>query len=247
MPVNSVLRLISARLVARTARPVFSGSFTHYPSAKAAGRASIGVCPAAPSVKAPPDLTDPDPTAPTDEDLLARVAARDRAAFAALFDRYAGKVKGFLIRSGFPASEADEAAQEVMLSVWRRADSYDPARAGGATWIYAIARNRRVDMLRRRRPEPDPEDPLFAPEPEPQPEATAAAQDRDRAVRAALAALAEDQREALRLAFYDGLSHAEIAAILDAPLGTVKSRIRLAMGRLRAALGYAFAEELLDD
>ena len=194
-----------------------------------------------------PEPAAPDPAGLSDEALLARIAARDRAAFAAVFDRYAGRVKGFLIRSGFPAAEADEAAQEVMLSVWRRADSFDPARAAGATWIYAIARNRRVDMLRRRRPEPDAADPMLSPEPEPTPDASAAAGDRDRAVRAALAGLSEDQREALRLAFYDGLSHAEIAAILDAPLGTVKSRIRLAMTRLREALGDGFAQELIDD
>lgn len=182
---------------------------------------------------------------PSDEALLAGVAARDRAAFAELFQRYAGKVKGFLIRSGFPASEADEAAQEVMLAVWRKAESFDPARAAGATWIYAIARNRRIDMLRRRRPQPDPDDPLFAPDPEPDSYVAAAARDRDRAVRAALATLSREQIEVVRLAFYDGLSHGEIAAILDAPLGTVKSRIRLAMARLKGALGDGFAEELL--
>lgn len=194
-----------------------------------------------------PEPAAPDPAGLSDEALLARIAARDRAAFAALFDRYAGRVKGFLIRSGFRAAEADEAAQEVMLSVWRKAESFDAAKAGGATWIYAIARNRRVDMLRRRRPEPDPDDPFFTPDPEPAPHDAAARAARDAAVRAALAELTPEQREVTRLAFYDGLSHAEIAAILDAPLGTVKSRIRLAMARLRAALGEAFQEELRDD
>ena len=193
-------------------------------------------------------MTDPPAPDPEDDEaLILRVAAKDRAAFRSLFDRHAGRVKGFLIRSGFPPGEADEAAQEVMLSVWRRADSFDPSRAGAATWIYAIARNRRVDMLRRRRAAPDPEDPLFAPEPEPEPGAVAARRARDAAVRAAIAGLADEQREAVRLAFFDGLSHAEIAAMLDAPLGTVKSRIRLAMARLKTALGDSFAEELLDD
>jgi RNA polymerase sigma-70 factor (ECF subfamily) len=181
-----------------------------------------------------------------DADLIGRVARGDRAAFAALFRRWAGKVKGFLIRSGIGAAEADEAAQEVMLAIWRRADSFDPARAGAATWIYAIARNRRVDLLRRRRPEPDPDDPLFVPDPEPPADAAAARADRDARVRDAMAGLGPDQAQALRLAFYDGLSHAEIAAMLDLPLGTVKSRLRLAMGKVRAALGDAFAEELLD-
>lgn len=184
----------------------------------------------------------------TDEALLARVAARDRAAFATLFQRHAGRVKAFLLRSGgVSAAEADEAAQEVMLSVWRGAPGYDPHRAGGATWIYGIARNRRVDMARRRRPAPDPNDPHFSPDPEPGAETRAAAADRDRAVRAALAELPPDQLEVVRLAFYDGLSHAEAAAALNQPLGTVKSRLRLAMARIRGALGPDFAEELFDD
>jgi RNA polymerase sigma-70 factor (ECF subfamily) len=123
-----------------------------------------------------------------------------------------------------------------MLSVWRNATGYDPARASAATWIYAIARNRRIDMLRRRRPEPDPHDPMFQPDADPTPDAAAAVAARDRALRAALADLGPDQMQVVRLAFYDGLSHAEIAAILDAPLGTVKSRIRLAFGRLRRIL-----------
>ncbi len=183
---------------------------------------------------------------PDDAALLAAVARQDRDAFAALFRRWAGRIKAYLIRSGVPGTEADEAAQEVMLSVWRRADSFDPARAGPATWIFAIARNRRVDMLRRRRPEPDPDDPLFAPDPAPPADAAAARAGRDALVRAALAELPPDQAQVVRLAFYDGLSHAEIAAMIDAPLGTVKSRLRLAMGRLRGALGEDFAEELLD-
>jgi RNA polymerase sigma-70 factor (ECF subfamily) len=182
-----------------------------------------------------------------DAALIARIARADREAFAALFRRWAGRVKAFLIRSGISHAEADEAAQEVMLSVWRRADSFDPARAGPATWIYAIARNRRVDMLRRRRPEPDPDDPLFAPDPAPPADAAAAREGRDAQVRAALDGLPADQALVVRLAFYDGLSHAEVAAMIDAPLGTVKSRLRLAMGKIRAALGDGFAEELLDD
>jgi RNA polymerase sigma-70 factor (ECF subfamily) len=193
-----------------------------------------------------PNGADPDRAAASDEALLAQVAAGDRAAFATLFGRYAGKVRAFLVRSGFRGGEADEAAQEVMLAVWRRAGTFDPARAGAATWIFAIARNRRIDMLRRRRPEPDPEDPLFHPDPEPPGEEAAAMRDRDRAVQAALGDLSPEQREVVRLAFYDGLTHAEIAAMLDAPLGTVKSRLRLAMGRIRGALGPDFAEELRD-
>lgn len=195
------------------------------------------------------DLPDSDNStaAPGDEALMALVAQGDRAAFAALFQRHAGRVKGFLVRSGFSVSEADEAVQEVMLSVWRRAASFDPARAGALTWIYAIARNRRIDMLRRRRPEPDPDDPLFQPDPDPGAAAQTMAADRDAAVRAAMAQLSEDQRDAVRLAFYEGLTHAQIAAFRDLPLGTVKSRLRLAMERLKGALGEDFAAELRDD
>lgn len=194
-----------------------------------------------------PALNGPDDAGPSDESLLGRVAGGDRTAFALLFQRHAGRIKGFMVRGGFAPAEADEAVQEVMLSVWRRAASFDPARAGAMTWLYAIARNRRVDMLRRRRPEPDPLDPLFCPDPDGGGAAEAMARDRDTAVRAALSGLGAEQAAVVRLAFYDGLSHAQIAAMTDLPLGTVKSRLRLAMERLRAALGEDFVMELRDD
>lgn len=197
-------------------------------------------------------MAEPDPSdlaAFEDDVLMRRVAeARDRDAFVALFNRYAGRVKGFLIRGGAAHDQADEAAQDVMVSVWRRAVQYDPAKASVATWIYAIARNRRIDLIRRQaRPAPDPEDPLFQPDPEPDPAATAAVAARDARVRAVLAELSDDQREVVRLAFFAGLTQTEIAAEVKAPLGTVKSRLRLAFVRLRAALGEDFAEELNDD
>lgn len=193
------------------------------------------------------DLSAPRPEALTDDAaLLLRIAERDRNAFCALFDRYAGKIKAFLIRGGLGAAEADEAAQEVMLAIWRRADSFDPARASAATWIYAIARNRRVDLLRRRRPEPDPEEPMLQAEPAPDGESLARGAARDTRVRQALLDLPSDQAEAVRLAFYDGLTHGEVAERLGLPLGTVKGRLRLALGRLRRALGDGFQEELED-
>ncbi|MGM0583981.1 MAG: sigma-70 family RNA polymerase sigma factor [Pseudomonadota bacterium] len=184
-----------------------------------------------------------------DADLLRRVAdARDREAFAALFGRYAKRVKAFLIKGGASPDQADEAAQDVMVSVWRRAEQYDPAKAAVSTWIYAIARNRRIDMIRRQaRPEPDPEDPLFRPDPPRDLVVEVAAAGRDARVRAALDSLSEDQREVVRLTFFSGLTQTEIAERVGAPLGTVKSRLRLAFSRLRAALGEAFSEELFDD
>lgn len=183
----------------------------------------------------------------SDASLVARVAERDRCAFEALFARYAGRIKAFLMRSGAAAHDADELAQEVMVAVWRAAASYDPVKAAPSTWIFAIARNRRIDMIRRaRRPEPDPEDPLFQPDPAPDGLAALDMVERERMVRAVLADLPEEQRAVLVAAFYDGLTHAEIAARTGLPLGTVKSRIRLAFGHLRGALGDDLVEAFDD-
>lgn len=185
----------------------------------------------------------------SDDALLVRIAShQDRAAFAALFGRYAGRVKAFLIKSGSTPEVAEDVAQDVMVTVWRKAASFDAAKAGAATWIYTIARNRRIDLIRRqKRPEPDPEDPAFRPEPEASPEAQLAASHRDGHVRAALAGLSAEQYEVVQLAFFSGLSHGEIAERLETPLGTVKSRLRLAFARLRDNLGDGFAEELAGD
>lgn len=186
---------------------------------------------------------------PGDEELIARIAERQcRDAFAELFRRYAGRVKAFLIRAGSAHDEAEEGAQEVMVALWRRAGQYDPAKAGASTWIYTIARNKRIDMLRRqRRPEPDPADPLFAPEPEESAETGYSGRERDGRVRAALGALSEDQRAVVRLAFFGGLSQSEIAERLETPLGTVKSRLRLSFRRLRDTLGDEFLYELREE
>lgn len=180
--------------------------------------------------------------------LMAAIAGQDRAAFAELFGRYAVRVKAFVLRGGATDADADEVAQEVMVTVWRKAQLFDPAKAAVSTWIFAVARNRRIDMIRRRaRPEPDPEDPLFQPDPEPGGAEALNAQQISVRMRAALAELPEDQRQALHAAFFDGLSHSEIADRFDLPLGTVKSRIRLAFRALRAALGEDFSEAYLDD
>lgn len=197
----------------------------------------------------PPQRPRPDPVAAArDVSLMLRIAHdQDREAFADLFERYARKVKAFLIAGGAPHDQADEVAQEVMVSVWRRAGRYDPEKAAVSTWIYAIARNRRIDMIRREsRPASDPEDPLFQPDPEPDPASNVAGSARDSLVRDALCGLPGDQREAVRLAFYQGLTQSEIAEKLDIPLGTVKSRLRLAFRRLRTTLGDDFSEELLE-
>ena len=182
-------------------------------------------------------------TAPSDAELIAAVAARDRAAFVTLFERYAGRIKAFAMRGGTGAADADEIAQDVMVSVWRNAASFDPARAGPSTWIFAIARNRRIDQFRRAgRPAPDPADPLFQPDPAPDGFAALSGAEREARLRSALAGLAPEQRRVLEAAFYEGLSHGEIARTEGLPLGTVKSRIRLAFRHLHAILGEDLAE-----
>jgi RNA polymerase sigma-70 factor (ECF subfamily) len=184
-----------------------------------------------------------------DEALLLAVAERgDRASFVALFHRYAGRVKAFLIRGGASETAAEEAAQEVMITLWRRAALYDPAKAGVSTWIFTIARNKRIDLLRRdARGRPDEDDPTLDPGPEAGPERHFAGAERDARVREAVLALSEEQREVVRLAFFAELTHGEIASRLSLPLGTVKSRLRLAFNRLRAELGPGFSMELTDD
>lgn len=184
-----------------------------------------------------------------DAKLILRIAKdRDRDAFRELYERYAGRIKGAMIRSGARNDEADETAQEAMLAIWRKADTFDPARAPASAWIFTIARNRRIDMLRKtNRPMPDPNDPLYAPDPPTPAEAEVAIEMRNAKVRDALSSLSTDQRTAVHLAFFEGLSHAEVAKSMDTPLGTVKSRLRLAAARLRGALGNEFKEELLND
>lgn len=170
--------------------------------------------------------------------LLGAVAQqRDRAAFNELFGHFAPRVKAYLMRLGTPAPEADELAQEVMITVWRRAEIFDAARASASTWIFTIARNRRIDAIRRRRrPEIDPNDPIFVPDPEPAPDAVLETAEREDRLRGALRTLPGEQRELLDRAFFVGQSHSEIAAATSLPLGTVKSRLRLAFGRLRKVL-----------
>ena len=195
------------------------------------------------------DTFAPDLAGLADAELVAAIAdASDRAAFAELFRRYAGRVKGVLIKAGASADMAEEVAQEVMVLVWRKAGQFDATRASVSTWIYTIARNRRIDLVRREsRPAPDPNDPAFEQGAEPDPAATMAVTDRDTRVRAVLGELSDEQRHVVELSFFAGLSHGEIAVETGLALGTVKSRLRLALGRLRTALGESFSGELRDD
>ena len=172
---------------------------------------------------------------PAASDLLAAIGIdRDRTAFAALFTFYAPRLAGYFRRLGADAGVAEELVQDVMLTIWQRAGSYDQTKGGASTWIFAIARNKRIDAFRReRRPTLDPNDPLLAPEDDPTPEKSAETAETRRLIGAALANLPADQRMLLHMWYYDDKSHHAIAAARNIPLGTVKARLRRALARLR--------------
>lgn len=166
-------------------------------------------------------------------DRIAREA--DEAAFAALFAHFAPRVKGFLMKSGATAASAEDCAQDVMATVWRKAAMFDPARASVATWIFTIARNRRIDLLRREA-RPEPEDLTWGPEAEADPADALEMQQDTARLGDAIALLPPNQRELIERAYYGDLSHSEIASITGLPLGTIKSRIRLALEKLRQTM-----------
>ena len=156
-------------------------------------------------------------------------------AFGKLFSHFAPKIKAFLMKSGTDAAMAEECAQEVMATVWRKAHLFDPTRASAATWIFTIARNKRIDAIRKlRRPEPENLD--WGPEHEPDQEEMVGLQQETAKLGQALAKLPEKQRILVERAYFKDMSHSEIAAATGLPLGTIKSRIRLALERLRHAM-----------
>ena len=172
--------------------------------------------------------------------IQAIAATRDRAALGALFGHFGPRIKAYLMRRGCDAGQAEEVVQEVMVTLWRRAETFDSRQANASTWVFTIARNKRIDMMRReRRPEIDPDDPALVPAENGSAErGVELAQDAVR-LRAAMASLPSEQRELLMLAFFEDKPHSAIATESGLPLGTVKSRIRLAMARLRKELGDA--------
>lgn len=172
-------------------------------------------------------------------DLLAAIAeTQDRAAFRAVFDYFAPRVKAFMQRHGTDPGMAEEIVQETMVNVWRKAGQFDPTKASAATWIFTIARNLRIDLLRKaNRPVPDANDPAFVPDPEPLGHDVISLKREASQLNRAVAELPPEQLAVLRLAFFEEKPHAEVAAELDIPLGTVKSRIRLAFKRIRSELG----------
>lgn len=170
----------------------------------------------------------------TDSVLIERVAGGDRVAFAALYDRYAPRLLGLVVKILGIRGEAEDVLQETFLQVWSSAGRFDPTRSPPDVWLLLLARSRALDRLRRRVAATGPAgtDPCAADAPP----AEAARRDEAGRARSAVAGLPADQRLAVELAFFQGLTHEQIAAKVGAPLGTVKTRIRLGLTRLRARL-----------
>ncbi|WP_108682554.1 sigma-70 family RNA polymerase sigma factor [Methyloceanibacter sp. wino2] len=173
-----------------------------------------------------------------DRTLVVRVAQhRDREAFQRLFLHFGPRIKGLMIRSGSDADTAEDLAQEVMLTLWRKAGLYAPERGTVSAWVFTIARNVRIDRLRRQssRPYEDIAD-LQLEAPDASGEEETEMRQRERLVGQALADLPPEQRRVVELSFVEDMPQAEIATTLGLPLGTVKSRMRLAYGKLRERL-----------
>lgn len=160
---------------------------------------------------------------------------KDQKAFVDLFQHFAPRVKAFLMRGGTDAALADETAQEVMATVWQKAHLFDPARASAATWIFTIARNRKIDAIRKQK-RPEPEDLTWGPEAEPDQDDVISLQQESAKLADAIKSLPEKQRVLIEQAYFGDLSHSEIAEQTGLPLGTIKSRIRLALERLRHSM-----------
>jgi RNA polymerase sigma-70 factor (ECF subfamily) len=170
--------------------------------------------------------------------LLLRIADADRAAFAELYAFYGPRLRAYMRKLGADGVSAEDLAQEAMAAVWNKARLFDPAKANANTWIFTIARNLRIDLIRReRRPEIEADDPTLQGEAPDSPERSFMARRDSAAIRAAFADLPAEQAEVIRLSFFEDRPHGAIAAELGVPLGTVKSRMRLAFRRFRKALG----------
>jgi RNA polymerase sigma-70 factor (ECF subfamily) len=172
--------------------------------------------------------------------LAAMASTQDKSLYVALYRHFAPKVKGYIIRLGITESTAEELAQETMLSMWRKAHLFDPRKSAASTWVYTLARNQSIDWMRRRK---YPEYSIDATEDMPAetqgavsyattPEQSASCEQIIRVIEQ----LPEKQSQVIYMSFFEGKSHAEIADQLMVPLGSVKSRIRLAVEKLKSVL-----------
>jgi RNA polymerase sigma-70 factor (ECF subfamily) len=170
-----------------------------------------------------------------DKDLIARVARQDQSAFVALYDRYSSRIHTLILHMVNDRMLAEEILQETFLRVWRRADQYDPARGSLLVWLLAVARRTTLERLRfeSRRPalsDGDEQSTFLESLPEPE---TTSDEARWRSLYLAVQSLPDEQKKVIELAYYQGLSQSEIAEMLGLPLGTVKTRLRAGMLRLR--------------
>ncbi len=163
---------------------------------------------------------------------------RDRAAFAEVFDYFGPRLKSFVMRQGSDPQLAEEVVQETMVKIWHKAGQFDSTKASASTWIYTIARNMRIDLLRKmNRPEPDMNDPAMTPDPDLMAYDKIALDEEASLLKRSMTLLPADQQRVLQLAYFEDKTHNEVAVELNVPLGTVKSRIRLALKRIRTELG----------
>jgi RNA polymerase sigma factor (sigma-70 family) len=172
------------------------------------------------------------------DDLLTAVGTdHDDEAFTTLFDHFTPRVHAQMVRLGLAPFAAADVTQDVMETIWRKAHLFDRSKSAAATWVFRIAHNRRIDVGRRSREQSCAAEELFdIPDPAPSSDACIDAAQRERHVHAALDALPQEQFKMVQLAFFEGLSHSTIAARTNLPIGTVKSRLRLAFSRLRRSL-----------
>lgn len=186
-------------------------------------------------------------TSETDRVVMAAVENRDADALACLYDRHSARLLGLAHRVLGGTGEAEEVIQEVFLHAWRAASSFDPSRGSVIAWLIVATRSRSIDRLRSRKPAatstPDGPDPMAGIAAVDDVEATSAAREWEAQCRSAIGALPPEQRQALELAYFDGLTHTEIADRTSAPLGTVKTRIRLGVMKLRESMGSYWSRE----
>lgn len=169
--------------------------------------------------------------------MQAVILQRDIVAYEQIFNYFAPRIKSYMMKLTADTQLAEELMQETMITVWHKADRFDPVKGALSTWIFTIARNLRIDAIRReKRPEFDPDDPAFIPDEVPAADATMVLQQSTEELKRAMENLPREQSELLKMSFYDDYSHSAIAKKMNIPLGTVKSRMRLAFEKLRITL-----------
>ncbi len=192
------------------------------------------------------ETSGPAPVQPDDRSLLSAIAGRDKTALRVLYERHAGLLFSLALKILGNRSDAEDVLQETFLQIWKSAGSYDDKRGKPLSWLVLLARSRSIDRLRSRQSYGRATGAVQAEEPDvpPSPTQQAAASEAQTLVRRALSALPAEQRMPVEMAYFGGLTQAEIAQRLGQPLGTVKTRMRAAMMRLREQLGGGLREEI---